>query len=189
MRTISGFIYSSILGWKINGKFPDIKKSVTIAAPHTSGWDAFIGKLYLNEIGLKYYVLAKKELFTFPLGLLMRAVRAIPIDRKKRKTDYVDQLVRTISKSDEMHIVISPEGTRRKVTRWKKGFYTIAKTANIPVVVVYLDYVKKEMGVKGVITDLSDINSVMQQINNMYKDVKGKFPENFSLEKIANNSE
>ena len=89
MRTISGFIYSSILGWKINGKFPDIKKSVTIAAPHTSGWDAFIGKLYLNEIGLKYYVLAKKELFTFPLGIIMRAVRAIPIDRKNKNTDYV----------------------------------------------------------------------------------------------------
>jgi 1-acyl-sn-glycerol-3-phosphate acyltransferase len=187
MRTISGFIYSSILGWKINGRFPDIKKSVIIAAPHTSGWDAFIGKLYFNEIGLKYYVLAKKELFIFPLGIIMRAVRAIPIDRKKRKTDYVDKLVKNITKSDEIHIVISPEGTRRKVTRWKKGFYNIAKKANIPVVVIYLDYEKKEMGVKGVITDLSDINSVMQQINIMYKDVKGKFPENFALEKTVDN--
>ena len=185
MRTISGFIYSSILGWKINGKFPDIKKSVTIAAPHTSGWDALIGKLYLNEIGLKYYVLAKKELFTFPLGIIMRAVRAIPIDRKNKNTDYVQQIVNTISGADEMHIVISPEGTRRKVTRWKKGFYSIAKTANIPVVALYVDYEKKEMGVKGVIHDLTDINVVMQQINDMYRDVKGKFPENFGLEKLA----
>jgi 1-acyl-sn-glycerol-3-phosphate acyltransferase len=182
MRTLSGFIFSNLLGWKITGRFPDIKKSVTIVAPHTSGWDAFIGKLYLNEIGLKYYVLAKKELFTFPLGILMRAVRAIPIDRKDRKTDYVDQIVKTINKSDEIHIVISPEGTRRKVIRWKKGFYTIAAKANIPVVVIYLDYRKKEMGIKGVISDFSDINSVMHQINDMYKDVTGKYPEKFSLE-------
>ena len=114
----------------------------------------------------------------------MRAVRAIPIDRKNKKTDYVTQIVNTISSSNEMHIVISPEGTRRKVIRWKKGFYSIAKNANIPVVVLYIDYEKKEMGVKGVITDLSDINIVMQQINDMYRDVKGKFPENFALEKL-----
>jgi 1-acyl-sn-glycerol-3-phosphate acyltransferase len=185
MKTISGFIYSSLLGWKINGKFPDLKKSVSIVAPHTSGWDAFIGKLYFNEIGLKYYVLAKKELFTFPLGIVMRAVRAIPIDRKGRKNDYVNQIVKRINNSDEIHIIISPEGTRDKVSRWKKGFFTIAKEANIPVVAIYIDYEKKEMGVKGVISDLSDINSVMQQIYNMYQDVKGKFPEKFSLEKFS----
>lgn len=168
------------MGWKIGNKFPDIKKSVSIFVPHTSNWDSFIGKLYLNEIGLKYNVLAKKELFVFPLNILFRAVRAIPIDRKKTNTSYVDQIAELMSKEDEIHIIIAPEGTRKKVTKWKKGFYYIARKANVPIVALALDYKKKEIGAQGVINDLSNINSVMKQLNEFYKDVTPKFPENFS---------
>ena len=181
MKTLSGFIYHNLMGWKIGNKFPDIKKSVAIFVPHTSNWDSFIGKLYLNDIGLKYNVLAKKELFVFPLNILFRAVRAIPIDRKKANTSYVDQIAGLIAKKDEIHIIIAPEGTRKKVTRWKKGFYYIAKKANVPIVALYLDYRKKEIGVGGIITDLSDVNKVMKRLNEIYKDVTAKYPENFSL--------
>jgi len=181
MKTLSGFIYSDLMGWKIGNKYPDIKKSVAIFVPHTSNWDSFIGKLYLNQIGLKYNVLAKKELFVFPLNILFKAVRAIPIDRGKSNTSYVDQIADLISKKDDIHIIIAPEGTRKKVTRWKKGFYYIAKKANVPIVALYLDYRKKEIGVKGVITELSDLRKVMQQLNEMYKDINPKFPDNFSL--------
>lgn len=181
MKTLSGFIYYDLMGWKTGNKFPDIKKSVAIFVPHTSNWDSFIGKLYLNIIGLKYNVLAKKELFVFPLNILFRAVRAIPIDRKKANTSYVDQIAELMSEKDEIHIIIAPEGTRKKVAKWKKGFYYIARKANVPIVALALDYKKKEIGVKGVITDLGDIKKVMQQLNEMYKDVNAKYPENFSL--------
>ena len=43
-------------------------------------------------------------------------------------------------------------------------------------------YQKKEIGIKGVIDDIENIETVMQQINLMYKDVTAKYPENFSLE-------
>ena len=181
MKTLSGFIYSNLMGWKIGNEFPDIKKSVAIFAPHTSNWDSFLGKLYVNDIGLKYNVLAKKELFVFPLNILFRAVRAIPIDRKKGNTSYVDQIATFMSQKDEIHILLAPEGTRTKVTRWKKGFYHIAKAANVPIVVISLDYRKKEIGVAGVITDLGDVNQVMKQVNEIYRDVTAEHPEKFSL--------
>ena len=63
MKTISGYILVNILGWKIIGDFPDIKKSIVICAPHTSYFDAFYGKLYLNEKGIKYTI--KKGTFLF----------------------------------------------------------------------------------------------------------------------------
>jgi len=184
MKTFSGFLFSKVFGWKIGSEFPNLPKSITIFAPHTSNWDSFLGKLYLNEIGLKYNVLAKKELFAFPLGIIMRAVRAIPIDRNNRNSDYVGQIVDVIKSMDNIHIFIAPEGTRKRVVRWKKGFYHMAKRANVPIVLLYLDYQKKEIGVKGIIEDLSDVNKVMQEINDYYQDVVPKFPENFAMEKV-----
>jgi len=182
MKTFSGFLYSKVFGWKVQGEFPDVPRSVTIFGPHTSNWDSFLGKLYLNEIGIKYYVLAKKELFTFPMGILMRAVRALPIDRAKKNNDYVSQVAGIINSHENIHIFIAPEGTRRRVAKWKKGFYHIAKKANVPVIAVYLDYARKEIGVKGVISDLESIEGVMKQINSFYADVSPKYPENFCLE-------
>ncbi len=71
-----------------------------------------------------------------------------------------------------------------KTTQWKKGFYLIAKRADIPITVGYIDFRKKEIGIKGVIHDTSNINAVMQQINEMYKNVSGRNPDNFVLEKM-----
>ena len=58
----------------------------------------------------------------------------------------------------------------------------MALRANVPIIICYLDYQKKEIGIKGVINNLENIETVMQQINRMYKDVTAKYPENFSLE-------
>jgi len=57
------YILSNILGWKIIGEFPDVKKGFVIFAPHTSYYDALFGKLFLNKIGIKHTFLSKKELF------------------------------------------------------------------------------------------------------------------------------
>jgi len=81
-----------------------------------------------------------------------------------------------------MHIIISPEGTRKKVIKWNKGFYYIAEKAKVPIVVVSIDYQKKEIGIIGVIDNLESSKYVMQQISAMYQHAAAKYPENFSLE-------
>ena len=86
-----------------------------------------------------------------------------------------------LNNADELHIVVSPEGWIKKITKWNKGFYYMARKTNVPIVVAYLDYRKKEMGVKGIIYDTSDFKSVLGQINAIYKDVQGKNPEQFAL--------
>jgi len=179
-----GKLLLKLMGWKIVGEFPkNIKKSITIFAPHTSTWDAIIGKIYLVAIGLKYHVMVKHELFRFPLGIIMRMVRAIPIDRSKG-SNITFQVANIIESKDEVHILLFPEGTRDKVDNWKKGFYLMAKRAEVPIVVGYLDYAKKEIGMKGVVSNTDNITNVMTEINEFYKDLTAKHPENFVLEVV-----
>lgn len=183
MRMISGYMLTKVLGWKIKGEFPDINKSIIIFAPHTSYYDALYGKLFLNEIGIKHSFISKKELFFFPMNLVMKWYGAIPVSGANNK-NAIYQVIAMLNSYSKLHIVISPEGSRRKVTHWNKGFYYMALKANVPIVVGYMDYEKKEIGIKGVIDNLQNINAVMQQIHTMYKGVTAKYPENFSLELI-----
>ncbi|MCK4661640.1 MAG: 1-acyl-sn-glycerol-3-phosphate acyltransferase [Bacteroidales bacterium] len=183
MNTISGIVLENILGWKIKGDFSDIKKSIIIFAPHTSYMDAIIGKLCINKSGIKYKFLSKKELFFFPMNIIMRKFGSIPVGGVKNE-NAIFRVTDILNNTEKLHIVLSPEGARDKVTHWNKGFYYMAAKANVPIVVVYLDYKKKEAGIKGVINNTDNINTVMQQINEMYKDVSAKYPRKFSTEKL-----
>ncbi|MHB9142363.1 MAG: 1-acyl-sn-glycerol-3-phosphate acyltransferase [Paludibacter sp.] len=177
----SNFILKYLLGWKINGEFPDIKKSIVIFAPHTSYYDALFGKLFFNSTGIKHRFLSKKELFYFPMNIFLKWYGSIPV-RGVTGKNAIYQVSRMLEEARTLHIILSPEGAFAKVTKWNKGFYYMANKANVPIVVGYLDYKKKEIGIKGVIDEHENIKTVMVQINTMYKDVTAKHPENFSLE-------
>jgi 1-acyl-sn-glycerol-3-phosphate acyltransferase len=172
MRTLSGKILM-VLGWKITGGYGDLKKSVTIFAPHTAHIDAIYGKLGFTELGVKFKFLSKKELFFFPMNLVMKRFGSIPV-RGVQGKNAIYQVVDLLNSSEEMHIVVSPEGWIKRMDKWNKGFFYMAQKANVPIVVAGLDYGKKEMGVFRVIYDTSDFNTVMNQINEIYKMYKAK---------------
>jgi len=179
MKTFSGFILKS-LGWKVIGEFPDLKKSITIFAPHTAHIDAMYGKLGINEYGIKYLFLSKKELFFFPMNLIMRMFGSIPVRGVKNK-NAIFQVADILNRADELHVVVSPEGWIKKVRHWNKGFYYMALKAKVPIVVGYIDYRLKEIGIKGVIEDLECCDCVFEQINSLYQGVTGKNPDQFIL--------
>jgi 1-acyl-sn-glycerol-3-phosphate acyltransferase len=179
MITISKLILTGVLGWKIKGEFPDIKKSVVIFAPHTSYWDGLYGKLYLMQLDINYKFLSKKEFFKFPLKYFFRIFGSIPVYENK---EYIDHITGLFNNSKELHIVLSPEGQLAKITHWKRGYYYMAENANVPIIVGYLDYKKKEIGIKGVIDNLTNIRIVKKEIAELYSDVTAKYPEKFSVE-------
>ncbi|MCG6186107.1 1-acyl-sn-glycerol-3-phosphate acyltransferase [Maribellus maritimus] len=179
MKTLSGRILEKC-GWRITGDYGDLKKSVTIFAPHTAHIDAIYGKLGFTELGVKFKFLSKKELFFFPMNLVMRKFGSIPVRGVKGK-NAIYQVVDLLESSEELHIVVSPEGWIKKMEKWNKGFFYMAQKAQVPIVVAALDYGKKEMGVLGIIYDTSDFTAVMGQIKEFYKEVKGKKPEQFAL--------
>ena len=102
--------------------------------------------------------------------------------RGVKDKNAIYQVTELLNNSDELHIVISPEGHVRKVSDWNKGFYYMALKAKVPIIVASLDYTKKEMGIKGVIYDIEDYDSVINQINSLYQGVSGKHPDQFIIE-------
>jgi len=161
------------------GKIPGEKKYVIIVAPHTSNWDYVVGQLFYLSSGMKAKVMIKKELFYFPLGILLRWLGGIPVDRH-RKTDIVDQMIRQFEINDSFVLTITPEGTRKKVSEWKTGFHRIATGANVPVLLGFFDYKRKLVGTDELIYMSNNLEADMLRIKMFYSDKNPKYPENFS---------
>jgi len=178
-KAICSFIYHRLMGWKSVIKVDDFNKQILCAAPHTSNWDFIIGKLFYASTGRKTGFMMKKEWFFFPLGGLLRSMGGIPVDRSQ-KNSMVEQVVNLIENSNKFSLAITPEATRSKNPHWKKGFYYIAMEANIPIVLVAIDYSTKTITAEKVIIPSGDIEKDMRDIKLYYNQFKGKNPENFA---------
>ena len=172
------------MGWRIVSEFSsEMKKSVMVVAPHTSNWDFIIGRLVFNVLGLNVKFLIKKEAFVFPLGFFLHKWGGIPVDRHK-KTNIVDQVAKNFEGKDELVIIVTPEGTRSRVDKWKKGFYNIAKKAEVPILLGFLDYKRKEAGLGPVIKPDKNYEDAGEMIEAFYRDKTAKNPENFNPDAI-----
>jgi 1-acyl-sn-glycerol-3-phosphate acyltransferase len=175
MQKISNWILKC-LGWKILGEFPPkIDKYVIAVAPHTSNWDFPLGILVRTARKASVVFIGKHTLFLFPYGFIFRWLGGYPVDRTK-STNYVDSVVKIFDSKEKFAIVISPEGTRKKVMHFKTGFYYIAKKANIPLILCKFDYVAKEVVFSDPIFTTDDFEGDMEQIYAYFRGVKGKNP-------------
>ncbi len=166
-------------GWTAVGGIPDAPKAIFIAAPHTSNWDGFWALVYKVAVDIDVKFFAKHSLFWFPLGNLLRALGGIDLDRGKAGS-AVDQAIRLFDEQESFYFGLAPEGTRRKTSGWKTGFYRIATGAQVPVYVGFLDYGRKRVGI-GPRVDLSgDPQADLDVIRDLYKDVQGRWPEKAS---------
>ena len=170
-----------LLGWSTNGALPDgIKKAVVVSAPHTSYWDFVIGRFTFWAIRVNIRFLIKKEAFKFPFGLLLRKLGGLPVERDSANT-MVDQVVRLFRENESLVIVITPEGTREKVDRWKKGFYLIAQRANVPIALSYINYGNKTGGFGPILIPSGDFEKDLVTIQDFYRDKIARHPERFNL--------
>lgn len=144
LNKLSRFIYFRIFGWTLEGSFPNIDKCVVIVVPHTSWVDFFLGLLVRRVIGKKFHFVGKKSLFRSPFGWYFRWMGGTPIDRSK-SSDTVAAVAAVFREKKEFRLALAPEGTRKKVERWKSGYYYIAHTAAVPIVMVAFDYGKKQV--------------------------------------------
>lgn len=179
-QAIYSFIYTKILGWKAIVTIPEYDKCVVCAAPHTSNSDLFIGKLFYGTIGKKTSFMMKKDWFFFPLGPIFKAVGGIPVDRS-RKTSLVDQMVEMFNKKSKFHLAITPEGTRKANPNWKKGFYHIAYKAQVPIVLVGIDYEKKLIEAGKAIIPSGNLEEDLHEIKQYFLKFKGRHPELFTI--------
>ena len=85
--------------------------------------------------------------------------------------------------ASQLHLGIAPEGTRKKVIKWKTGFYYIALATKVPLLLCAIDYEKKEVGVIAELIITGDFEKDMLFIQQQYANIAGKIPENYN-EKI-----
>lgn len=168
-------------GWKEKGAFPEGNKFVVVAAPHTTAWDFIWGRLYYNSIGKSVKFMIKDKHMKFPFGPILKSLGAITVF-SNTNSNYTQQMIAEFSKRDQFLLTITPEGTRQRVKRWRRGFYYIAKGAQVPIVLGYLDYEKKTLGTMAVFYPTDEVEADMKRIQAYYKNVKGKHPELFAGE-------
>jgi 1-acyl-sn-glycerol-3-phosphate acyltransferase len=172
-----------LLGWSVHADYPEAKKYVVIAAPHTSNWDFPLGILAAKAVNLDMHWMGKHALFQWPWGWIFRAIGGTPVHRKQSH-DLIQQMTALFSSSEHLVLALAPEGTRQKRDHWKTGFYYIARAARVPIVMGYLDFGKKQVGIGGTFYPSDDIEADFNQIRQFYKNRRGKTPENESLIKV-----
>lgn len=177
MQGFSKFIFTRILGWKLVGNFPSqLKKYVVIAAPHTSWRDFPIAILARNTSGEKINFIGKNSLFKGPFGFIFRSLGGTPVDRTS-SNNLVDAIVQIFNTKEQFRLGISPEGTRKKVDKWKTGFYYIAKGAKVPIVMATLDFENKQIKISETYDTTDSKEKDFEYFHSFFKGVKGKKPE------------
>ncbi|WP_034058376.1 1-acyl-sn-glycerol-3-phosphate acyltransferase [Lacinutrix jangbogonensis] len=180
MHWLAKFIYFKLLGWKIvgNTNFSNdtIKKAVIIAVPHTSWHDFYIGVLLRKASGIKTNFVGKKELFKWPLGLYFKSIGGRALDRTPGQ-NKVEAIAKLFETDGEFRLTLAPEGTRKKVVKWKTGFYYIAKTAKVPIIMFTLDFKNKQNKISEPFYPTDNIEADFEFMHAFYKGVVGKNPE------------
>jgi 1-acyl-sn-glycerol-3-phosphate acyltransferase len=176
-KGLSKFILK-LMGWKIGKVLPEVDKCVIAVAPHTSNMDFIIGKLAYTAIGRTANFLIKKDWFFFPFNHLFNSIGGIPVDRNKR-TSITEKLAVEFEQRDKFQLAVTPEGSRKPVRKWKKGFYYIAYKANVPIVLVALDYGTKTVSFLDTFYPTGDTDGDIATIRAKYNDIEAKHPEQF----------
>ena len=168
------FVVLKITGWEFTGLelAKDLKKCVIIAAPHTSWWDFPLSMMLIFSARMPIYWTGKKEIFRFPFKTIMRWMGGIIVDRGNASS-LVESSAEEIRNAESLYMIVTVEGTRKKVDRWKSGFYRIAQAAEVPILLGYLDFEKKRGGFIRQYQPSGDYDKDIVEIREHYKDIKG----------------
>ncbi len=182
LRAFSLF-FLKITGWKVQGSMPPgCRKSVWIAAPHTSNWDLPYTLMVVFALNLRVYWMGKEQLFRWPFRGFMMWLGGIPVHREKSSNLVAASIAAIQQAPGPMQLIVPPEGTRAKVRYWKTGFYYIALGAQVPIVMAYMDYEKKIAGLGPVFQPSGDIDADMAAIKAFYAPFKGRNAAQFHAE-------
>jgi 1-acyl-sn-glycerol-3-phosphate acyltransferase len=172
-------------GWTFESNIPeDLRSFVMIGAPHTSNFDFIPAMTVAKKMGRNTKFVIKNTWLRFPLNFVLEPIGAHGIDRSKQKTErqsHVQAMAALFAQYPELVLMISPEGTRSPNDQWRTGFYYVAQTAKVPIVLGYADYKRKVAGLSKVLYP-KDFATDMKEIMNFYATIHGRRPESFKLD-------
>ena len=161
------------MGWNVDGEIPNLPKLVIIVAPHTSNWDFVVGVAAKLALDLEVMWLGKDSLFRGPFGALWRQLGGRPVDRYASH-DVVNEVVQEFRRRDRLVLALAPEGTRKRVERWRTGFYHIAHSARVPIVPVALDFGTRAVQIGEPFTTTGNVDADIAVLRQFYAGVRGR---------------
>ena len=179
MNKFFRWFYFKVLKWKLIGEMPKIDKMILPVIPHTHWNDFFMGIIIRNVIDEKINFVGKKEIFGPLTGWFFKIMGGTSVKRNS-KSNTVNSIADIFKRKRVFRLALAPEGTRKKVDKWKTGFYFIALNANIPVCLFKMDYVTKEIGFFNSINFKGDFKKEMKFIEDQYKNHQGKILANYN---------
>lgn len=166
-------------GWREDITWPTVPRCVIIVYPHTSNWDFVMGYLAKMAAALPAHFIGKHTLFRWPFGGLMRRLGGIPV-RRGESAGFIPQLAAEMAARPWMWIALAPEGTRAYTDHWKSGFYRLARAADVPVGLAYIDYAHRRVGLQTFLKMTGDEEADLAAIRAVYAGKRGKRPDQAS---------
>ena len=155
-----------------------MKKLVVAVAPHTSNWDFPLGLAVAFGMRIRFEWLGKHTLFRRPFSGLMKRLGGIPVNRKA-PVGVVEQVLKRFEEAEWLYLVISPEGTRSRVDRWKTGFLRIAEATGVPIQLIGFDYARRLIEAGPLIRTSSNPDRDLTRVQEWYATITPRIPANF----------
>lgn len=168
-----------VSGWECEGSLPDVPRLVAIAAPHTSTTDVFLGLAVILALGVRVRWLGKHTIFWPPLGAILRWLGGIPVNRSAA-SELVHGVVELFRRETQLYLAVAPEGTRKRVERWKSGFYRIAVSAGVPVVPVALDYSSRRVRIGDPVMPTGDYEADLARLRGFFRAAMGRHRDRYA---------
>jgi len=162
----------NISGWTIKGMVPDEERIVIIAAPHTSNWDFVLAMLAIFGLNIKLRWLGKHSIFKPGFKIFFKWLGGIPVYRDN-PSNLIDNVVKIVKREKSIVIAMTPEGTRKKVKRWKTGFLRIAKQTHSKILLISIDAPTKSIEIGKIFNPTGNSEDDLAFIQNYYSSFRG----------------
>ena len=186
MKKFIAKLILKIVGWKVvlHGDVNNLNRCILVVAPHTHNSEYILGNLAYWSLEKPLKIIIKDAHTKAWYGFIVKGLGGIGIDRSQ-KNDLVNFVAKQFEKED-FSLVITPEGTRSWVPKWRKGFYHMAMAAKLPIVLAAGDYKRNTvfLGYKIPFEKIANtpFEEIMQEIQDYYikNDIQPKIPENWN---------
>ena len=152
-----------VMGWRIEGEFPNRDKAIVALVPHSSNIDFFLTIAFIWATGMRASFLIKHTVFWYPLGSIIRALGGIPVDRTQQN-GLIRDVTQQFREKSKWVLGITPSGTRKPVKEWKDGIARIAAAAQVPIVPAVMNYRTRTVHFAPLIEGVTEVRQIMERI-------------------------
>ena len=131
----------------------------------------------LLGLNAKIRWIGKHTLFKPGISWFFRWLGGIPVNRKN-PASLIEDVSNMIKKDRGLMIGVAPEGTRKKINRWKTGFLRIAKTTQSKILFISIDAPSKTIKIASTLfTPTEDKENDLEFVKSYFRNFKGINPD------------